>query len=179
MTDASNNIEDGGQSAILPESIVEKLCCWLCEIALAAMVLTTSAEVIARLFHFSFQGIDEIGGYLLVALTFLSLPVSLIGGAFHQVEFVQSRFGPRVRALSGIVFTLLAMVFASVIAWQGIRLVTRSHAAEVTAPSLLATPLWIPQSLIVIGMAALLFSLLRVLMRQARDFMNPSENDRA
>jgi TRAP-type C4-dicarboxylate transport system permease small subunit len=152
----------------LGESVVERACRGLCELALAAMVLLTSAEVVARQFHFSFELVDEIGGYLLAALTFLSLPVALVGGAFHQVEYVRARLGPRGRAALGLVFTLMSLLFALVLAWQLWRLVTRSYGADVRASTILGTPLWLPQSAMLLGTGALIVALLRVLARQWR-----------
>lgn len=149
-------------------TIVERACGILCELALLAMVLLISAEVVARLFHYSFQVIDELGGYLLSALTFLSLSVALVGGAYHQVEYFHGSLGPRGKAAADLVFTLLSLAFALALEWQLWRLVTRSYASDVTAPTLLGTPLWIPQSAMLLGAAALIFSLVRVLIANLR-----------
>ena len=48
-------------------------------------------------FGTSLQITDEVGGYLLVALTFLSMSVAEAHGAFHRVEFVQMRLSPSAR----------------------------------------------------------------------------------
>jgi TRAP-type C4-dicarboxylate transport system permease small subunit len=70
--------------------------------------------------------------------------------------------------VSGIVFTLLSLTFCLLLAWQLWRLVTRSYASSVIAPTVLGTPLWIPQSAMLFGTAALIFSLARVLVHQSR-----------
>ena len=155
-------------TATLRETLVERACRIACETALLAMVVLISAEVVARTAHFSLEIVDEIGGYLLSALTFLSLPVALIGGAYHQVEYVQQRLSQRGRAIGGIVFTLLSLVFALVLIWQLWRLVYRSLVSSVTAPTLLGTPVWIPQSVMLIGVAALIYSLVRFLLAHGR-----------
>jgi TRAP-type C4-dicarboxylate transport system permease small subunit len=167
--------EGGPQPAAVPETPVERVAGVLCEIVLLAMVLLISVEVVARQFHYSLEVVDELGGYMLSALTFLSLPVALIGGAFHQVEYVQRRLSPRGRTIAGLVFTALSLAFCLLLAWQLSRLVTRSFASNVIAPTVLGTPLWIPQSAMLIGVAALIFSLLRVLARQARTLVQPPE----
>jgi TRAP-type C4-dicarboxylate transport system permease small subunit len=149
----------------MAESWPERLSNVLCQIALLAMVVLTTAEVIARLFHTSLEITDEVGGYLLAALTFLSLPVALVGGALHRVEFIQARLQPKGRLASEIAFTLLGLVLAFVLLWQIGRLVLRSHASEAAAPTILGTPLWIPQSAMLIGTAVFAYSLLRLLAR--------------
>ena len=163
---------DGKQAApetTLREGLVERSCRVACEITLLAMVVLISAEVVARTANFSFEVVDEIGGYLFSALTFLSLPVALIGGAYHQVEYVRQRLGRRGKAAGGIVFTLLSLMFSVVLLWQLWRLVFRSFAAGVIAPTLLGTPLWIPQSAMLIGIAALTWSLMRMLLAYLGD----------
>jgi TRAP-type C4-dicarboxylate transport system permease small subunit len=160
--------EGAAPADTLTETAVERACRVACEVVLVAMVVSISAEVVARMAHFSFEIVDEVGGYLLSALTFLSLPVALIGGAYHQVEYVRQRLGRRGRAASGIVFTLLSLAFAAVLAWQLWRLVWRSFAAGVTAPTVLGTPLWIPQSAMLIGVAALIYALVRMLLAHGR-----------
>jgi TRAP-type C4-dicarboxylate transport system permease small subunit len=175
MPDATEREQDGAQGAALPQTLVERAAGLACEIVLVAMVLLISVEVVARQFHYSLEVVDELGGYLLAALTFLSLPVALIGGAFHQVEYVQRRLGTRGRAATGLVFTSLSLTFCLLLAWQLWRLVTRSYASNVFAPTVLGTPLWIPQSAMLLGVAALIFALLRVLARQARGLARQPE----
>jgi len=146
------------------EGIVERTCGLLCELALVAMVLLIFAEIVARVFNHSFQVADELGGYLLSALTFLSLPVALVGGAYHQVDYFSAKLSPRARAVMTLIFTLLSLLFALVVEWQLWRLVSRSYSSDVTAPTLLGTPMWIPQGFMLLGCGALIWSLCRVLL---------------
>jgi TRAP-type C4-dicarboxylate transport system permease small subunit len=163
----SNATQEGSAPAdpILGETWPERASQVLCQVALIALVLLTTAEVVARLFHTSLEITDEIGGYLLAAITFLSLPVALVGGALHKVEFVQARLKPRARIVCEIVFTLLSLGFAGILLWQLGRLVSRSYVAEVMAPTILGTPLWLPQSAMLVGTAVFTYSLLRLLKR--------------
>ena len=165
--------EERAPPGALPETVVERTCRALCELALIVMVLLTSAEVVIRVFSFSFEFVDEVGGYLLSALTFLSLPVALIGGAYHQVEYFHGRLDRRGRAIADLVFAFLSLLFAVILEWQLWRLVTRSFASHVIAPTLLATPLWIPQSAMLLGTAALIFSLGRVIAARLRLLRTP------
>jgi TRAP-type C4-dicarboxylate transport system permease small subunit len=156
------------------ESLVERACRVLCELILLAMVLFTSAEVVARLFHRSLEVVDELGGYMLAALTFLSIPVALVGGALHRVEYLHARYSPRLRAAADLVFTGLSLVFAGVLAWQLTRLVNRSFSSGVIAPSVLETPMWIPQSTMLLGTAILIVALLRAFLRDLRRIAAPA-----
>ena len=73
-------------------------------LSLVAMIVLIGAEAIVRnVFGGSLEVVDEIGGYLLVIVTFLSMSVAEAHGAFHRVELVQARMGPRARVRLQIV----------------------------------------------------------------------------
>jgi TRAP-type C4-dicarboxylate transport system permease small subunit len=146
------------------EGIVEKTCMLMSALALVALLVTVGVDIVTRwVFNFSFEVSDEVGAYMLVAIAFLSLPVSHIHGAFHRVEFVQARLSRRARLISRLGFDLLALVVCAIFVWQFMGLVRSSWRFGDHAPTFLETPLWIPRSLLVIGMAALCLSLLRSL----------------
>ena len=143
-------------------SVVDVACEALCSLFLLAMIAMIAAEAIARnVFGTSLQITDEVGGYLLVALTFLSMSVAESHGAFHRVELVQMRLSPAARIASQIVFDLMALAASVLVTWQLVRLVLNSWRAEDVAPTPLGTPLWLPQTSMGIGMALLCLALLR------------------
>ena len=136
----------------------------VCSLFLLAMIVMIGAEAIARnVFGTSLQVTDEVGGYLLVALTFLSMSVAESHGAFHRVELVQMRLSPSFRIVSQIVFDLMALVASVLVSWQLIRLTLNSWHAEDVAPTPLATPLWLPQASMGLGMVLLCLALTRTI----------------
>ena len=138
-------------------------------LALMVMMAVVGVDIVTRwVFHFSFEVSDEVAAYMLVAIAFLSLPVSHINGAFHHVEFVQARLSRRAQRVSRLLFETLALVFASVFLWQFVRLVMTSWRFGDKAPTFLETPLWLPRLFLVIGMAALCISLCRSLADDLR-----------
>jgi TRAP-type C4-dicarboxylate transport system permease small subunit len=141
----------------------------LCALFLLAMIVLIGAEAIARnVFGTSLQVTDEVGGYLLVALTFLSMPVAEAHGAFHRVELIQSKLSPSGRIISQIVFDLMSLIASALITWQLTRLALNAWRAEDVAPTPLQTPLWMPQASMAIGMALLCFALIRTMIAKAR-----------
>jgi TRAP-type C4-dicarboxylate transport system permease small subunit len=150
-------------------SPVEKASEALCALFLIAMIILIGAEAIARnIFSTSLQITDEIGGYLLVATTFLSMSVAEAHGAFHRVELVQARLGQSARIVSQIVFDLMSLIASAFITWQLIRLVMNSWRSEDVAPTPLQTPLWLPQTMMAIGMLLLCFALVRTILAKIR-----------
>jgi len=152
---------------MVPEGPVEFTCRLLCRLALIAMIVIINSELVTRnVFGFSFYMSDEYGGYLLVALTFLSLPQCILHASFHRVTFVLHRLPRRIREAVLVAFNVVALGFALVILWQATVLTINSKSLNATAPTLLMTPLWIPQLLMPIGMAATSVTLARLLLRR-------------
>jgi TRAP-type C4-dicarboxylate transport system permease small subunit len=148
----------------LPESIVERTCKLACVVALAVMLVVIAVDILTRsVFNYSFEISDELGGYMLVSITFLSLSVCQISDSFHHVELVQSRLSPFGRAVSRVIFDLLSLLFCVLLCWQLVRFQISSYRLDDHAPTYLATPLWLPRIPMLLGAAALCFSMLRTL----------------
>jgi TRAP-type transport system small permease protein len=148
----------------LKESIVERACKLACVAALIVMLVVIGVDILTRsLFNFSFEISDELGGYMLVVITFVSLPVCQINDSFHHVELVQSRLSPFARAVSHIIFDVLSLAFCVLLLWQLTKFELSSFRFGDRAPTYLATPLWIPQIAMMLGAAALCFSVARTL----------------
>ena len=152
----------------MPEGPVERLCNLACMAALVVMLGAIGTDIITRsVFNFSFEISDELGGYMLVVITFVSLPVCQVNDSFHHVEFVQARLSARSRAISRVIFDLLSLAFCGVLLWQLARFEISSWRLDDHAPTYLATPLWIPRLAMLVGAASLVFSMVRTL---AADF---------
>jgi TRAP-type transport system small permease protein len=149
----------------VPEGPVERLCNFACMAALIVMLGVIGVDILTRaVLNFSFEVSDEIGGYMLVVITFVSLPVCQVNDSFHHVEFVQSRLSARGRAISHVILDLLSLAFCAALLWQLARFEMSSWRFGDSAPTYLATPLWIPRLAMVAGAAALLFAMVRTLV---------------
>ena len=171
-------MRDTSVEIINPEGVAERpaplkswvatICEWLCCVALGVMLLIISAEAVARLFGTSLEMADEVGGYLLVAITFLSLSVCQVSGAFHHLELLQPKLSARAQAVWAIVFDLMALSCSIVIFWQLCRLEMLSWAYGDVAPTELQTPLWLPRLSMPIGVGALILVLFGSLLASVR-----------
>jgi TRAP-type transport system small permease protein len=149
----------------VPEGPVERLCNFACMAALIVMLGVIGVDIVTRsVLNFSFEVSDEVGGYMLVVITFLSLPVCQVNDSFHHVAFVQSRLSALGRAISNVIFDLLSLAFCAALLWQLVRFELSSWRFDDHAPTYLATPLWLPRLAMVVGAAALLFAMVRTLM---------------
>src|SRR3954447_11379311 len=153
------------------EGPIERLCKWASEAALITMLVVIGVDIFTRyVLNFSFEIADELGGYMLVVMTFVSLSVCQVNNAFHQVELVQARLSPRGRALSAAIFDVLSFGFAALLLWQLIKLERSSYRFGEKAPTYLETPLWIPRLTMAMGVAALLFAIAKAFLSHVRRF---------
>jgi len=162
------------------ESIVERVCKYICLAALALMLTVIALDIATRsLFNFSFEISDELGGYLLAAITFISLPVCQANDSFHHVEFVQVRLSSRGRAISHVIFDALSLAFCALLLWQLVRFEIFSWRFDDHAPTYLATPLWIPRAAMFVGAAALCVTVSRTFIVDLGKAMCGAERENA
>ncbi len=161
LDDAPHRIDAPAAGASITEQVAEGAC----SLFLVATIILISMEAMARnVFHTSLQITDEVGGYLLVAITFLSMSVAEAHGAFHRVELVQMRLSRTAQLVTQTIFDLLSLAASAAVTWQLIRLTMNSWRSEDVAATPLQTPLWLPQSVMGLGMALLCLALIRSIL---------------
>lgn len=125
------------------------LACGWWFIALSAL---TCFEMVSRkLFSYSIQGVDEIGGYTLAVTSAIAFSYALLLRAHTRVDFLLSRLPVGARAFLNLaaMVTLAAMtVFA---AYRGYTVPAESIEFQSVSTSPLQTPLWIPHSVWFLG----------------------------
>ena len=156
-----------------PFDLIERLSLWTSAFCTVGMVLLILAEVVLRgVFNSTTEHSDELVGYLLVGLSFLSLALCQSRGAFHRVEMVQMRLGPRGQAISALVFDLLSFGYIALTGWYFLLFVMSSYRREAMASTALGTPLWIPETAMIIGAAMLLIVLGKAVVHDVRKIVS-------
>lgn len=134
---------------------------WVCGFLIVAMALLIASEVVSReVFDYSLQVTHELAGYLLVAVAFLSIGVSLHERALFRVEFLFARLPKRGQAVLQLVFDLLALGFGSLLLYQLIQFVASSYSRGFKEATILATPLYLPQIVMPVGVSLMIMVLL-------------------
>ena len=154
-----------------PFTLIERISLWLSAVCMIGMVVLILAEVVLRgAFNSTTEHSDELVGYLLVGVSFFSLALCQGTGAFHKVDMVQMRLGPRGKAVSALIFDLLSFGYIALTNWYFVQFVLSSYRREAQASTMLATPLWIPETAMVVGATLLLIVLGRAIVRDVREF---------
>ncbi len=152
-----------------PFDPIERISLWLSALCMVGMVLLILAEVVLRsVFNSTTEHSDELVGYMLIGVSFLSLALCQSRGAFHRVEMVQMRLGPRGKAVSALVFDLLSFAYIALTDWYFVQFVMSSYRREAVASTALATPLWIPETVMIVGATLLLIVLGRAIAGDVR-----------
>ncbi|MDC0610834.1 TRAP transporter small permease subunit [Vibrio sp.] len=116
-------------------------------------------EIGLRMFGHSTFVLDEFVGYAVAAMTFLALGYSLERNALIQVNILRDKIGSAYQWLLDLFASLLTLCFFSWIAYYWSITVTRNFIRHTTSQSLAATPLWIPQGLVLVGLSILCLTL--------------------
>lgn len=114
---------------------------------LALSVLTCIEMVGRKLFRFSFQGIDEVGGYTLAVASAIGFSHTLLARGHTRVDFLIQRLPEAAKALLNwtAMVTLAALsLFAVTRSWN---VVSESIEFGSTSTTPLQTPMWIPHGL--------------------------------
>jgi len=116
-------------------------------IFLALSVIVTVETIARKVFTFSIQGADELGGYALALGSTLAFSLALMGRNHIRVDVFHEFFSRRVQAaLNWLSITMIAL-FAVVIALVSIKVLRETVEYGSTAQTPWATPLIYPQSL--------------------------------
>jgi TRAP-type C4-dicarboxylate transport system permease small subunit len=129
---------------------------------IALSVLTCVEMVTRKLFAFSLQGIDEVGGYTLAVSAAVGFSYTLVTRGHTRIDFLVSKLPVVWRsALNTLAMVTLAgmAVFAVSRCWV---VLSESIEFQSRATTPLQTPMWIPQSMWFTGW--LLFAVVAVYM---------------
>ena len=137
----------------------------LCLVGLVAM------EVTARVvFDYSFDAVEELSGYFLVAIVFLALPICVRQEALLQVDFFVKRAPPQIAFYLDFVFNVASILFTLVLIWYLLQQTISTYVREMVASTTLGTPLWIPQVFMPLGGLLLLIALIEVTWNHIKKF---------
>jgi len=130
------------------------------------MMVSLGYDVVARhLFNSPTIWADEMSGYLLVAITFLGAAYTLTKDAHVRVDTLIDRLDGKKRRGLILVTDVISVAFLLVYAWQVYKLAIDAYVSVKIAPTLLRTPIYIPELVLPIGMTLLCLQLVAYLFQ--------------
>ncbi|WP_341667547.1 TRAP transporter small permease subunit [Alcaligenes sp. SDU_A2] len=131
-------------------------------------ILITVEVICRKFFGFSFQGVDEYGGYVLAIGVSLSLSYALVMRAHTRVDVLINPLGRRLRAGFNVLAAAMMAALACFLCWQSVATLRETLEFDSRASTPLETPLWIPQLIWVAGFALFAVVALSYLIRGLR-----------
>ena len=138
------------------------------KLTVLAMCLLITADVILRgAFNESLIWVPEVVGYLMVALIFLSLADAMLAGSHIRIDLLVDRMPKRARDIVELFTLVLSTAATAFFTWHALRTMLRSYEfGRRDAFGALATPLFIPQMAIPVGLLILTLLLAVLACRQ-------------
>lgn len=115
-------------------------------------------------FNYSLGFAEELTGYGVVFMTFFGAALSLRGGTMFQVHFLLDAWPAGTRRWLVRGFVVIALLLCVILAWKTKDLTLSSFSRGKFAPTVLRTPLWIPQLILPLGFSVLAFFLVEQLL---------------
>jgi len=135
-----------------------------------AMMILISWDVIARyVFDSPLLFSDEVSGYLLVYICFFGAAGTMKQKRHINVDIFVNRMKTQNRKRLELVTSFIALGFLLVFLWHSYVMVYRSYVRGVRMPSVLLTPIWIPQSLLLIGTFFLVLQFIVEIKKSIKD----------
>ena len=128
--------------------------------ALGALFIlaTLTVEVVGiagRELGYSMAGLDAYAGYCLAAGSFLAMGYALRRGDHIRVTLILMRLKGRARYWMEVLCLVVATLLTAYFAWFSARLVWGSYTYNDISQNVDATPLWIPQLSMALGLFGL------------------------
>jgi TRAP-type C4-dicarboxylate transport system permease small subunit len=126
---------------------VQRILAWVFGAIFLVLAVVVSVETLARkLFNYSIQGADELGGYALAAGSVIAFSLALAGRNHIRVDVFHEHFPKKMQGVLNALSYLLLAVFAVLMAVVALKVVQDTMAYGSTAPTPWQTPLIWPQS---------------------------------
>lgn len=127
------------------------------------IALTIVAQIIGRVVGVTIDS-TESGGFFLAGTTFMGMAYTLKTGGHIRVSLLLSRLSGRTARVFDILTCGFAAFGCAYLAWQTLGMTHDSWRFGDLSPGLLAVPIWIPQSVMLAGLAVLTVALVDDLM---------------
>lgn len=144
----------------------------MASISVVLILVLVCAEVFFRLFNRSTMVADELGAYLNAAVVFLGMSYTLREGGFIRIEAIYERLSGAALRLVDILCGLISLAFAAVLAWFIWLHIGYAYSMNTRSTSILQTPEYVPQSLMLVGLVMLVLQLLVLTFRPPKRVAN-------
>lgn len=128
---------------------------WLAALSLLATLLVIVLNILGRQFGFYLRGADSYAGYSIAAAAFLALAATLKNGDHIRVTLILQRLTGKHRRIMELWCLAAGALLSGYFAFFSWKMVWFSYVFHDISQGHDATPLWIPQIAMALGISAL------------------------
>jgi TRAP-type C4-dicarboxylate transport system permease small subunit len=141
---------------------------WLAAIAMIGVLVWVLLSIVTRQLGFNLPGTDAYAGYSMAAAGFLALAHTLKRNEHIRVTLLLSRLQGKAEHALQLWALSVAVLLSGLFAYYSVRLAWQSHVINDVSTGTDATPLWIPQIAMAVGMVVLFIALIDEWVLQLR-----------
>ena len=136
------------ESSASPKERLESALATIFGVVFLGLAAWVTVETISRkLFNFSLQGADELGGYALALGSTIAFSLALMGRNHIRVDVFHELLPPRAQAVVNWISIMSLAIFAVFIVWVAFKVIADTTQYHSTAQTPWATPLIWPQAI--------------------------------
>lgn len=132
----------------------------LAALGLVATLVFVATGIVSRPLGVYLRGTDAYAGYSMAACGFLALAYTYKHGEHIRVNLLLERLRPAMRTRVEWCALVAGVVVAAALAWYSVKMLWLSHQYGDVSQGIDATPLWLPQTFMVVGTITFLVALL-------------------
>jgi TRAP-type C4-dicarboxylate transport system permease small subunit len=132
---------------------------WLAALAMIGVLVWVLLSIVTRQLGMNLPGTDAYAGYSMAAAGFLALAHTLKRNEHIRVTLLLGRLKGRAEHLLQLWALSVAVLLGALFAYYSVRLAWQSHVINDVSTGNDATPLWIPQIAMAVGMVVLFIAL--------------------
>lgn len=137
---------------------------WLAGLFMIALLATIVLSILGRQLDFYIRGIDSYAGYFMAAASFLALAGTLVKGDHIRVTLVIGRLTGKARRGLELFCLVMAVAITGAFAFYSAKMAWWSWKFNDMSTGNDATPLWIPQIGMALGVIVLLIAFVEELV---------------
>jgi len=144
-----------------------RLGAYLSALSMVLIVGLISVEIVYRsVFNSSTLVADEFSGYLMVMTVMAGLAYTLESDSHIRITLLLVKLGPNAKRFMEVLATGLALALTLFVCYHACLMVYDSYSYDMRADSISATPIYLPQIIVPLGLAGLALQLLALFVRR-------------
>jgi len=162
-------------------AIASLLIAGICLLVCTQVVFNVITKFAGRTVNLTIPSYGDFAGYMLAASSFLALAYTLTQGGHIRVNLVLTRIPKRMRFVAEIFSLIICTAVSFYATFYVAKLCIESYEYGDQSPGIVAIPIWIPQSFVLLGLGILTVALTDCLFRtlaSGRSLFDAIESER-